>query len=216
MPGVNERGARTRGYDNSARRENARATRRRIVSAATSVVERDGYTATVADIARAADVSPETIYKNFGGKAGLIKEAFDQAIAGDDVPVPMADRPESGAIDEEPDLDEKIRMYARLATGRAARSSRLMLAIRDGVARDPALADLYDDLLRQRLAGMTALATTLLSTGPARAAVTVERLRDALWALISPEIYDMLVGQRGWSDDDYREWLIRAIHAEVV
>ena len=36
----------------------------------------------MAEIAGAAGVSPETVYKSFDGKAGLIKIAFDHALAG--------------------------------------------------------------------------------------------------------------------------------------
>ncbi|MGV9670098.1 TetR/AcrR family transcriptional regulator [Gordonia sp. NPDC003504] len=213
MPGVNSA---SRGYDSSRRRERARETRRRIVAAATKAFERDGFAATIADIAREAEVSPETVYKGFDGKAGLLKEAFDQAIAGDDKPVPIAERPETAVIDAEPDARTKIRMYASVGTERAARVSRLMPVIRAGAAQEPKLARLYDELLGQRLAGMTALATTLMSTGEVRSGITVEHARDVLWTLIAPEVFDMLVIQRGWSLEDYQEWLIRSMTAELL
>jgi hypothetical protein len=35
----------------------------------------------------------------------------------------------------------------------------------------------------------------------------VEAARDELWALGAAEVYHLLVCQRGWSPDRYRDWL---------
>ncbi|AZG45073.1 TetR/AcrR family transcriptional regulator [Gordonia insulae] len=212
MTGVNGQ----RGYDATGRRDRARQRRREIVLVATEMFERRGYAVTVADIAERAGVSPETIYKSFGGKAGLLKEAFDQALAGDDEPVAVADRPESRAIDAEPDITTKLSMYATVAATRSHRAGRLMLVIRDGARSDDALATLWADALGQRLRGMTMLATHLAETGDLRTGVSMEDARDTLWTLISPEIYELLVVQRGWSVDGYRDWITRAMIAELI
>lgn len=39
----------------------------------------------------------------------------------------------------------------------------------------------------------------------------LDRARDVLWALISPELYLLLVVKRGWPLDDYQRWLAGAI-----
>ncbi|WP_431816945.1 TetR/AcrR family transcriptional regulator [Gordonia jacobaea] len=212
MTGVNRR----RGYDASGRRDQARARRRQIVLSATELFERNGFGVTVADIADAADVSPETIYKSFGGKAGLIKVAFDQALAGDDQEVEVADRPETRAVETEPDPRRKLELYVAAAVPRMVRAGRLMLAIRDGARTDPALRELWTTALQQRLFGMTKFAEHLANSGSLRAGVTVEHARDTLWTLIAPELYELLVVMRGWTIPDYRDWMVRAMVAELV
>ena len=63
---------------------------------------------------------------------------------------------------------------------------------------------------------MTGLVNSVIGSGRARATVTADQARDALWALISAEMYDMLVNQRGWTHEQYQDWLIRAISAELL
>lgn len=207
----------TRRYDASGRREQARRTRRVVVGAARALLEERGYAATtVADIARAAGVSPESIYKGFGTKAALVKEVFDVVIAGDDEPVAVADRPENERIREEPDLRTKLRLYAAGAATRAERSGRLQLVLRNGAPADPAVAAVWETLQAERLTGMTMLARHLVATGGTRPGLTVEQVRDVLWTAISVEVYDLLVLQRGWPLEAYADWLATTLVASIA
>lgn len=184
--------------------------------AATDLFERRGFHVTIAEIADAAGVSPETIYKSFDGKSGLIKDALDQALAGDDNDVRVADRPENKAVDIEPDPRRKIERYAATAVPRIERAGRLMIAIRDGARSDPALQTLWAQALQQRLDGMTMLARHLSESGTLRPGLTVDKARDTLWTLISPEIYELLVVRRGWSIAEYQDWITHAMIAELL
>lgn len=206
--------AQSREYDGSGRREKARATRRAVVLAARELLEQQGYSATtIADVARRAGVSKESVYKGFGTKSALVKEVFDITIAGDDEPIAVADRPESQRIREEPDVRLKLRLYAEGAAARAERSARLQLALRDGAAVDPAVDDLWQLLQAQRLTGMTMLARHLVDTGQLREGIEVGEVRDVLWTCISVEVYDLLVLQRHWSRDAHGAWLARVLIA---
>lgn len=51
----------------------------------------------------------------------------------------------------------------------------------------------------------------LADTGALSPQADLDRARDIVWALISPELYDMLVGHRGWSPDAYEQWLAQAL-----
>lgn len=85
-----------RDYDNSTRAEAALHTRRRIVEQARGLLLQGGYrTMTVASLAKAAGVSPQTVYNSVGNKAAVVKAVYDVMLAGDDTPpVPMSLRPE--------------------------------------------------------------------------------------------------------------------------
>src|ERR1700712_2911920 len=81
-----------RRYDASRRRAQADRTREAIVAAARGRFLRDGYAATaIAAIAADADASVDTIYKSFGGKAGLLRAMCEDALAGVG-PVPAEQR----------------------------------------------------------------------------------------------------------------------------
>ena len=58
-----------------------------------------------------ASVSPETVYKAFTNKAGVLKAVFDVSVAGDDEPVPMSERDVIQAIIAEPNAAAKITKY---------------------------------------------------------------------------------------------------------
>src|SRR5690242_12905799 len=112
-----------RPYDASGRREQVRVRRRAVVLAARELFERNGFRATtIAAIASKAGVSGESVYGGFGSKAALATAVFDDAIAGDDEPVSVADRPAAQAMRDEPDVRRKIEMFVDGLVQRQARS----------------------------------------------------------------------------------------------
>src|ERR1700690_2135612 len=83
-----------RAYDASGRRESAARNRAAVLAACRELLFRDGYhRMTVRSVAGQAGVSPETVYKAFGGKPGLMKALWDVTLAGDAEPLTMAQRP---------------------------------------------------------------------------------------------------------------------------
>src|SRR4051795_8353898 len=106
------RGVNPRTYDNSRRAEQARATRQRILDAARELLLTQGYaTTTIAQVARAAGVSPETVQKGFGTKAALAKAVYDVTLVGADEPLPLQERPEFQAVVAETDPVRKLAAY---------------------------------------------------------------------------------------------------------
>lgn len=201
-----------RSYDASGRREQAEARRRAVVVAAQELFARDGFRATtIAAVARAAGVSAESVYKSFGTKAALAKAVFDRVIAGDDEPVPVAQRAEAQAIQAEPDVRKKLALYAGGVVERQVRSAGVQILIRDGRHVDETLEEVWQNLLTERLTGMTMLATHLHATGHLRPDLDVDEVRDLLWTYISVEIYELLVINRGWPLDRYTAWLTRTL-----
>jgi len=168
-----------RAYDGSRRREQARARRLAVVQAARELFEVGGFRqTTIAAIAKRAGVSSESIYKTFGTKAALAKAVFDLELAGDDEPVPIAERPAVQAIRDEPDVRRKITLFAEGLAQRQARSAAVQILIRDGRHVDDSLAPVWAALQREGLTGMTALGRHLLDTGQLRAGLTIERERN--------------------------------------
>ena len=201
-----------RQYDASGRRDKARQRRRDVVVAAKDLFEANGFQATtITAVAKRAGVSSEGIYKGFGTKATLAKAVFDFVIAGDDEPVPMAERPESQAIQAEPDVRRKLALYVDGLALRQERSARVQILIRDGRHHDETLRETWQTLMNERLVGMTMFGRHLLDSGQLRDGITVEEVADVLWTYIAVELYELLVLHRGWSLERYATWIARAI-----
>jgi AcrR family transcriptional regulator len=204
-----------RRYDASRRRQQARENQRRIIAAATRLFADRGYAGTsLTQIATAAGVAVQTVYAAFGTKVTLLARAIDVSLAGDDAPVPMAEREQVRQIVAEPNPYRAVEMYAALTAGISARAHGIVLAAWAAAPSDPAVAALVADLDAQRLRGMTDAARSLAAK--ARAAgclaedVTEEDIRDALWVFNSAQLYGLLLRDRGWTPERYQAWLTRA------
>src|SRR4051812_13677960 len=194
----------SRGYDGSRRRAAARTRRQRIVDVAGSLMERDGYTATtVAAIAVEAGVSAETIYKSFGGKPGLVRALFEQALEGAG-PIPAETR--SDAL-RDTDPATLVSGWARLAAEVAPRGTAVMVLVRAAASSDPRLAELYDEMDSRRLRRMQDNARALDAIGGIRDGISVEEAGDVLFTVSSPEVYELLVTRRGWSMERYSRYV---------
>ena len=78
----------TRTYRSPVRAEQAAATRRAVLVAARKLFTTTGYAATtVADVARLAGVSVDTVYTSVGRKPELLLAVHDMALGGGDEPV---------------------------------------------------------------------------------------------------------------------------------
>lgn len=201
-----------RSYDASGRRARAGARRLATVLAARDLFERDGFRpTTVAAIAAHAGVSAESVYKGFGTKAALAKAVFDLVIAGDDEPVPVADRPAIQAVRDEPDVRRKIALFVDGLAQRQARSARVQILIRDGRHVDGALTPIWAKLNEEGLVGMTMLGRDLLATGQLRRGIDLAEVRDVLWNYLAIDHYERLVLSQGWPLERYSQWLARSI-----
>jgi AcrR family transcriptional regulator len=208
------RGSR-RSYDSSRRREQARQTRERVLDAALARFLSGGFAATtVASIAADADTSPDTIYKSFGGKAGLIRGLCERALQGQG-PVPAEER--SDHLQEtEPDPRRLMQGLGRLAAEVAPRGSPLMLLLGTAGDTDPELATLRQELDDLRLTRMKANARRLHRRGLLRPGISVDEAAEICWLYSSPEVYGRLVMDRGWSLERYASFVGDALAAALL
>jgi len=159
-------------------------------------------------------VSVETIYKAFANKAGLLKAVFDVSVAGDDDPVPMAERDVIGQIIAEPDAARKLVLYAEHMVESMPRAAPVQLLARAAAAVDADAAAVWEQTRAELLKGMTLFAQDLERTGALQ--VPVDDARDVLWTYVSPELYELLVLARGWTVERYGTFLADGlVHALV-
>jgi AcrR family transcriptional regulator len=196
-----------RRYDAGRRREQARLTREAIIAAARQRFLDEGFAATtIASIAADAGASPDTIYKSFGGKAGLLRALCEDALRGGADPLP-AERRSDAVQAAETDPRRMLRGLGALTTEVAPRIAPLLLLLATAAATDSTLTELRADLDAARLARMTQVAHTLASKTPLRTGVSVDEAAQIMSAYSSPELYGLLVLNGGWRPERYGEFV---------
>jgi AcrR family transcriptional regulator len=188
-----------RGYDASARRARAQRQHEATLDVAQALFVARGYRATtVASIADAAGVSPATIYKTYGGKAGLARDLCQRALEGTG---DVAAQVRSDSLRDHEDPRSIVAGWGALVGEVSPLVSPLLLLLRAAAQDDPEAAALYADLETARLERMAGNARALAQSGHLRPDVTETAARDVLWLCSSPELFELLVQQRGWSGE---------------
>lgn len=215
--GTDVKGA-ARSYDRSGRLLSSTQRQLRVVEVAGRLLVERGYAATtVADIAAAAQVSVPWLYKVFGPKPKMVKRVYDMLIAGDLNPVPISARPAFQALAAETDPDRVVERYAAIGRDMVSRMGPLAEALlAAGHSGHGDVAALADTLGRERLGGATAFTNRLAALGALAPDLSPEDARDVVWTLISPEVYRMLVLQRGWTEPSYERWLAQSLTRAVL
>ncbi|MER5322951.1 TetR/AcrR family transcriptional regulator [Streptosporangium roseum] len=203
-----------RPYDSSGRQDAARRTRAAVLASYRHLLFRDGYQATtIRAVADHAGVSPETVYKTFGGKPGLMKALWDITLAGDDEPLTMAERPALQEVLRTRDVHTKMRLYAAFVRGVHER----LAALFDLMAQaGPEVAQVLAVSERERLAGVTAFVDHLADEGFLRPGADKARSADGCWALTGPHLFTQLTTIRGWQADAYQDWLADMLAATLL
>ncbi|MFC5034650.1 TetR/AcrR family transcriptional regulator [Streptomyces sp. So13.3] len=194
-----------RSYDSGRRQQAARRNRAAMLAACRELLFREGYQATtIRAVATRAGVSPETVYKAFGGKPGLVKALWDVTLAGDDEPLAMADRPQLRAVWQTRDAHTKLRLYAAFVRGVHERLAALFTLLAQAGSDVGQVLDLSEE---ERMLGVTAFVTHLTETGALPADADTARLADSCWVLTGPHLFIQLTDSRGWRTGTYENWL---------
>lgn len=202
-------------YDNRRRQDLARATRARVLTAATaSFLSRSFAGTTIRQVAEDAGVSPETIYKTFGSKAALLKAVYDVALVGDDEDVPLAARPEAIAVRDAQSPAAAATAYAQLAQLISSRVDPLLRVILGARDTDTALAEFAATTERERHAGSTFYVRHWANEGWLRDGISLDHAIDTVWALNSPQPRWLLL-DHGWTDEEYTRWLADLIEHTI-
>jgi AcrR family transcriptional regulator len=199
-----------RRYDARLRRAQAAHTRARILEAAKRLFLERGYAgATIPRIASEAGVAVETIYRAAPGKSGLLAAVLETALAGgmDNAELPVEQRPGIRRVIAEKDPVRKLRLYAATQPGVYGRAGALLRVLDEAATSIPELAQVRERYAAQRLDGMRQLATQLAENGNLRAELSPQQAADILVTVCSRANYDSLVTERGWTPEDYRDWV---------
>lgn len=206
-----------RPYRSALREEGARRTRRAVTAAAAELFVSQGYaTTSLADVAVRAGVARPTVFAAFGSKAALLRQVLDEALAGDDDPVPVAERPWFRPVWEARTADAVLDAYASVCTIIGERAGRVFEVVRRAADTAPEIAELWAQTRDNRLAGARMVLDHLGTVGRLGPEVAPDRAVDRLWLLNDPAHFTALVQERGWTAEEYRGWLAAAMKAALL
>jgi AcrR family transcriptional regulator len=216
MSGVND-GRPRRPYHSPVRDESAQRTRQAILAAAHDLFITRGYVATsLAQIAGAAAVARPTVFAAFGSKPALLRQVLDQALAGDDAPVAVADRPWFRPVWDASTPPAVLDAYAEVCAEIGSRAARLFETVRRAADDAPEVAGLWDTLQSNRRAGAKMVIEHARTLGPLAPELDLAAATDILWIFNDLAHYDALVLQRGWPERVFASWLAKAMRGALL
>lgn len=176
-------------------------------AAATLFVERGYAATTLAEVAAYAGLAPRTLYLHFATKAELLLRCIALAIAGDDRPIALAERPEMTAAMTAETLDERLRLMASLSASLMERTGPLLKVALQAAPTEPSID-------AAAAAGRADTTRTLRQfwhrihdDGLLPPSIDLEWLTETATLVAHAETYLLLDKTTGWDVGTYREWL---------
>ncbi len=207
----------SRQYRSPLREDQARATRRAVVTAARELFVELGWSRTTIDaVAARAGVSRKTVFTSVGGKAVLLKLALDWALVGDDEPVPLAERQVIAEMEQLTDPRALVARWARFVAELEQRAAPLAAVLFVAADVDPEAAEVHRVSERNRLRGAESFVARLATLDALRPGLTTQRAAAAALVLMDPAIHRTLVREHSWTRTQYADWIERSAVAELL
>jgi AcrR family transcriptional regulator len=165
-----------------------------MVAAASDLFATHGYAGTTMEaVAASSGMSVQSVYFGFHSKAGLLQAALDA--------MPSA---EATALDADP--RRALEALVERALTEHASSGAVALAAASAAPGDEAVAEVLRGYEDRRSQAAYALVLQLRARAPLRRGTTVRRAADVAFGLLSPQLADLMVRQRGWSPRRHAQW----------
>ena len=196
------------------RREQAAATKERVIRAATQVFTEAGYVgARMSDIADRAGVAVQTVYFTFHTKGELLQDCFDFAVLGPERLPPM-DQPWYADFLAARSGRASLAAFVRGNTVILSRAAAIT-EVAESAPQEPDAAAVVARSERLRREGLAQIVGLLGDRFGLRAGLTSDDATDLLLMLSSPATYLTLHSYR-WSDDKYVEWLTDTLARQLL
>ena len=169
---------------------------------------------TIAAIGREAGVSTETV-KTTASKAELLIAAFEVTFSGSEAAESLTDTEVAAGVLDLPDDVFLDAVLTRITTANA-RGHALWTVLLGAALSDPVVDEALQGILAHRRADLERLVDELTRRGIAQDLDDPDAAAAAISFLISPESYQQLVAQSGWTEERYSSWLRSAVLAELT
>src|SRR5215218_9000012 len=186
-----------RSYHSPRRRQQAAATRQGILEAAERLFAARGYPATTMEqVADEAGVALKTVYVAFATKSGLLRALWDLRLKGDQEETGVAERSWYREVME--------------------RIAGMLKVLRSAAPVDPDADALWRLIQRDFHDNQRVIVKTLHARGALRPGLGVARATDILWTLNHPDVWLLLVGERGWTPGQWERWFAEAACQQLL
>jgi AcrR family transcriptional regulator len=200
-----------RAYRSSVRTAQAAATRHRLLEAAGACFAENGYAGTsLRSIAERAGVSVETVQLN-GPKADLLLASYEQSFAGEEGRTSLLERAAFRRVVEATTAADIVSALVDFMTEANARSAALAAAFDAAALSDPRIAQARTALGVRARADSRKGVEMIASRGGVRCGRPIDEVADELWFVLKAPHYLSLVGEAGWTHEQYRAWLDRTL-----
>jgi AcrR family transcriptional regulator len=194
-----------------------RLARAAVVEAARTLFLERGYAATTIEaISDLSDVPPATLYRLFSSKLGILTALLDVSITGDDEAAVLQDRPQARALFADTDPGSQLSGFAHIAREVNSRAGHVYRILVSAAGSDPEAAALLAGYTTKRQQGQGQIARSLARAGALRPGLRERDAADVIHALMSPEVYELLVTDRGWSPGRYEQWLAGILRDQLL
>jgi AcrR family transcriptional regulator len=205
-------GSRTKNRTSKA--EQARATRVKIVAAATDLFVRDGFvTTTMAAIAKEAGVAVQTLYLSFGNKTAILQAAFDEALRGD-VEEDIGDQDWYIQVLAAPDGLAALRLFCTHTAAVMIRAASVYDVMRSAAA-DPEVGEMLVHNKKLRHDGFRSVAEALASRKGFNKDLSVVDAHGILYTVLSEDCCLLMVTEHGWTPQQWSDWTLRTLSAQL-
>jgi hypothetical protein len=157
----------------------------------------------------------QTLYFTFATKRAILKELVDVEVAGDTVPVSTLERPWVADAMAAPPA-EQLRLLVAASARIHGRVAPVLEVVRSAAAVDPEIAKLWKTNTSQRHTVLATLAGALAAKTELRAGIDAVQAADIMLAVLAPEVYLLLIRDRGWSAGAWQEWAADALVRQLL
>lgn len=198
-------------YFSVSRNAQALQTKKRILIAAKTLFESEGFAyVTIEKIAQAADVATPTIYALFQSKRGVLHALMDEVLPTEQFEALVASSKQAKSPQVRLHFSAKIarQMYD---------AERAQMNIFEGASvLAPEFKELEKERERRRYNRQEVTIKAMVEEKSLNTSLTITKARDILWAFTGRDLYRMLVMEQGWTSDAYEEWVTQMLVNALV
>jgi AcrR family transcriptional regulator len=167
-------------------------------------------------IAAEAGVALKTVYVAFETKSGLLRALWNHLLREGQDEVPVADLDRYRAVLDEPDPARQLQMTASTARRVKEQIAPVFEVIRSAAPIDPDIGALWSRIQSDFHANQRVIVESLAAKGALRPGLGVDRAADILWALNHPDLWQLLVDERGWAPAEFEQWFAETAAAQLL
>lgn len=202
---LEDKNKKKRVYNSESRNSQAAQTKRSILNSAKHLFEVEGFEfVTIEKLARAAKVSESNIYSLFQSKIGVLRTIMDEAYSFDLL---------LALVDEGKDktAEEQLAISAKIARQMYDAERTCMDIFRGTSILAPEFKELEIEREKRRYQRQEETVKALWEQKALSKELSLTKARDILWAFTGRDMYRMFVIDRGWSSQEYENWITELI-----